>query len=285
MRLIADIGGTNARFALVSREGRVEGAETLQVADHATLAQALDAYRARHPAPVTEAAIAAAGPRIADAIDLTNAPWRIVGPDVSRRLDGAPVRLLNDLEAVALLLPLLMPGESELIGGGPSIGPPMPLIAINIGTGFGAALAVPLAAGGDGTLATEAGHIRLLPATPAEAEVIGPARTVEEVFSGPGLRRLRQRCATAGGRLPDAASRLLGRVIGDLILATGAWGGAYLCGGVTSDFDGLFERAAVLSEIPGPGAMARRLGAVPLHLLRRPAPVLTALARAPIAGR
>src|SRR5699024_8663048 len=119
---------------------------TLSVADFSDIEAALAAYLAACPGAgreVASAAIAAAGPRDGDVIDLTNAPWRIAAGAISRALGGAPVRVMNDLEAVALGLPGLGPEDAEPIAGARRSGAALPMLAANIGTGFGAAIAVP----------------------------------------------------------------------------------------------------------------------------------------------
>lgn len=44
LRLLADIGGTNARFALQAHDGQLENIEVLSCAAHATLGDAMTAY-------------------------------------------------------------------------------------------------------------------------------------------------------------------------------------------------------------------------------------------------
>jgi glucokinase len=297
MRLVADIGGTNARFALAGADGALSRMRTLPVAGYAAFAAALDAYLAAEGAGarIGEAAIAAAGPRAGGAITLTNASWRIEAAAVSARLGGVPVRLLNDLEAVALALPGLEPGAVvPLDGAGTAADAPgrdrLPRLAVNLGTGFGAAVAVPVARGGWTALATEAGHMTLLPASGEERALIAGAVTVEDVFSGPGLARLGGAAPGGGGDppegavapLPAAASAMLGRVLADLALATGAWGGVFLCGGVTASFGALFDAAAVARAFRRAGPMAARLAAVQLCLLRVADPAMRALAGVPV---
>ena len=298
MRLIADIGGTNARFALAGPDG-VRDVEVLPVADFADFGAALAAYLrpGREVAGLTGAAIAAAGPRDGEAIRLTNAPWRIEAGAVSQALGGVPVRLLNDLEAVALGLPALGPGDVEVIAGAPAspeAGPPRPMLAANIGTGFGAAVAVPLPGGGWAVLGAEPGHMTLTPATPSEEGLLRVVHSVEEAFSGPGYARLFGAPVRDGGETvhplrEEAAgddrrlySRIFGRFLGDLVLATGTWGGVWLCGGVTTDFTRIFEVDEVLRAFRKKGKMSARMERVPLSRITAEAPAFRSLATVPI---
>lgn len=291
LRLIADVGGTNARFALAGPDG-VEEVRVLPVADFPDFAPALAAYLGGVRA-VASAAIAAAGPRDGGIVRLTNAPWRIDAAEVASVLGGVPVRVLNDLEAVALGLPQLPAEDFEVIGGEPAARPSQPMLAANVGTGFGAAVAVPVP-GGWIALGTEAGHMTMVPATPSEEGLLRAVRSVEDAFSGPGYARLfgapvrdggETVHPTEGGSNGDARhlySRIFGRLLGDLVLATGSWGGVWLCGGVMADFDRIFEQEEVLRAFHKKGKMAERIARVPLCRITADAPAFRSLATVPV---
>jgi glucokinase len=287
-RLIADVGGTNARFALAG-PGGIFDAVVLAVAGHAGFGEALDAYLARSGATaVGSAAIAAAGPRDGNAVRLTNAPWLIDGAEVSARLGAVPVRVLNDLEAVALCLPALAPGDVEVLAPGAPPTGPAALLAANVGTGFGAAVAVP-ARGGWAVLGTEAGHMTLAPVGHAEATLLAGVRSVEDAFSGPGYARLFGAATENGGesvrpvgdpqeRARSIYSEVFGRVLGDLALATGAWGGVYLTGGVMSDLHRIIEVETMLGALRDKGKMAARMERVPVFRIIADQPAFRGLA-------
>lgn len=281
MRLLADIGGTNARFALVSPGARPGAVERLPVARFPRFEDALAAFLGPAAGRVDEVAVAAAGPLIDGRVRLTNAPWEVSPEAVARVLPGVALRILNDLEAVALLLPGLAPGEVEALRGPASLSPPRPaapMLALNLGTGFGAAVAVPVPSP-DGrawtALATEAGHMTLAPADAEESLACAGAATVEEVLSGPGHARLAARGHPDTRRL---FSRLLGRIAGDLVLATGAWGGLHLCGGLTGAADDLLDRAAFLDKLSERSGVAARLAELPVRRIRLAEPALHGLA-------
>ncbi len=297
-RLIADIGGTNARFAL-ARSGLIADVLVLPVADHDAFGRALDAFLAsRRVDAVNSAVIAAAGPRDGNAVKLTNAPWRMEGAEISARLGGVPVRVLNDLEAVALCLPALAAGDVEMLASGAPGPDPLPMLAANVGTGFGAAVAVPVPTGpglGWTVLGTEAGHMSLAPIGPAETALLEGVRTVEDAFSGPGYARLFGTATEDGGESVHpvaegakggaqgdsrlAYSRLFGRVLGDLALATGAWGGIYLTGGVMSDLHRVVDVETMLGAIRQKGKMADRMERLPVCRITANSPAFRALAR------
>jgi len=185
------------------------------------------------------------------------------------RFGGAQTRLLNDLEAVGHLLPLLADGEIETIAPGE---PPKraPLIAINVGTGFNSAVAVPLRTGWT-ALSAESGHAAL----PRDARVSG-GETVEDILSGPGLAQLRTR---EGDAAHTIFSETLGLCVRDLVLDTGSWGGVYLCGGVMQNAPEVIGRAAFLEALYRDGPMAERIRRVPVHRITASEPTLKALSR------
>jgi len=309
LRLVADIGGTNARFALADGDGGAGAAANLRVADFPQFDDALRAYMARLDtdtrARVESAAFAAAGPVEGDTIKLTNAPWRISAQDVSARL-GVPVRLFNDLQAVALALPFL--GTGDIVPVGPVPFQPAStqrMVAVNVGTGFGAATAIPA---GEAWLAcpSEAGHMTLAPTDTEEAALLaaiapGRAATLEDVLSGDGVVALYAALSGEAAMMADQVfaraaddgaarrtvaliSHWLGRTAGDLVLATAAWGGAYLLGGVVSGWAAHCNAQAFRAAFEDKGKMRARMGAVFSGVVTRKDVALLGLAKAAIGG-
>jgi glucokinase len=227
---------------------------------------AITGFLKDRPAPHS-CAIAAAGPVENNAVQLTNAAWHIDGAALSARL-GCPVRILNDLAGVACALPHLGPDDLITLRAGRTRSD-MPLLAVNVGTGFGASVAIPVA-GGWHPLATEPGHLSMPDA---------PSGEVEDILSGRGHAALRETDDNARIRF----SALLGRVVRDLVLATGAWGGVHFCGGVLSTWEENVDTAAFLTAFDRPGRMAPRLATVPLHRIMHPHPALLGLSRVAVA--
>ena len=120
--LLADIGGTNARFGWIDNAADaaahcVREVRTLPVAGHATLADAASAYLAglaeaaqadgrdwRQP---RKAALAVATPITGDQVSFTNSPWSFSRQALQARLGLDALLVLNDFEALALSLPTL----------------------------------------------------------------------------------------------------------------------------------------------------------------------------------
>lgn len=280
LRLLADIGGTNCRFALADAEGAITARETYPLAAFGRFEDALAAYLERRPQPA-EAALAAAGPMARGVIRLTNAPWIIDRRAISAALGGAPVALLNDLEAVALALPHLGVGDVGVVAEGRVSGGRAPLLALNAGTGLGAALAIPTPPDGWRSLSAEPGHMRFAAALPEESRIAEAAATYEDALAGRGHRLL-------SALFPNPAERrrvysgLLGRVAGDLVLATGAWGGVFLTGGVLQAWADNVNPVSLLDQFVDKGPMAERMAAVPIYRIVKAAPAMTGLAHAPV---
>ncbi|NUT41294.1 MAG: glucokinase [Thermoactinospora sp.] len=252
--LVADIGGTNARFALVDGPGaRLEQIEVLAVADHATLDDAVAAYLDGKGVTVRAAAVAVAGPVNGPDYALTNAHWRGSIRDLAVPYAG----LLNDFEALALSLPYLEAGDLATLGG-PAPGHGVKAV-LGPGTGLGVAGLVP-ADGAWVPVPCEGGHVTVPVTDTREAEIIrvlfaqGMERVeAEDLLSGSGLPRLHRALAVVNGvtapelgaadivaRLDDSLCSetvevfcgMLGSFAGNVALTLGARGGVYLGGGV-----------------------------------------------------
>ncbi len=302
-RLVADVGGTNARFAIADADGALDRVKVFKTADFPTFFDALSAYRsdAGGLREIDACAIAAAGPVDDNAIKLTNNPWVVDGAKISAMMNGAPVAVVNDLEAVAAALPYLTPDDLTTIG---AIAPVRPerrtMIAVNVGTGFGAASAIRRDRRWY-TCPTEAGHM-----TRGSVEGLSTLRadtSVEDVLSGSGLARLRERLAgqaastarpsdvfAAAGRDPAAAravavfTDILARVAGNLTLATCAWGGVYLCGSVATAWASIADIARFRAEFVRKGPMHARMLEVPTAVIRADTAALYGLAMMPISS-
>ncbi|MGY6536093.1 MAG: glucokinase [Pararhodobacter sp.] len=258
-QIAVDLGGTHCRIALadhgVLRPGSIR---RLKVAGHAGLKPILAEYmQAQAVVGCAGLCIAAAGPVQADSVRMTNLGWVIEAGALAELTDGAPVRLLNDLQAQGHALDGILPGHLRplVMAAQPARHPARETrLVVGMGTGFNAAVVHPLARGALVPPA-EAGHMHL-PAQDRDERAFSRAlaarhglATVEEALSGRGLEAIH---AWLTGQALDAAAitanldagqpearasgalfaRLLGRVLADLALAHLPWGGIYLVGGV-----------------------------------------------------
>lgn len=309
-RIVADVGGTNSRFGISAGPGDLGEVRVYPTSGEASFTDALATYVAdigarAAPSWCRSVSIAAAGPVDAGLVRLTNAAWSISAREVSLFLGGVPVSLVNDLEAVGLLLPHLQPTDVASIGGVENAALTGNRIAVNVGTGFGAATAVRAGEGRWAVAAGEAGHMSLALASVEEAAILGSGATIEDFVSGAGVVRLHaahlQEAKSEAGRSADAVfaavghdpaaartavmlSRLLGRITGDLVLATAAWDGAFLCGSVARAWLRVADIAAFRSAFESKGPMHDRMARVPTFLINQPEPALMGLTYAEVAA-
>jgi len=305
--LIADLGGTNLRFALT------DGAQTrhetaLMAGDYATLEDAVATYLARissEPAP-PRAVVAAAGPQDGETIAFTNREWQTSVAAMKDRFAFDRIAVINDFAAVAHALPHLTATEYRSIGDErvPRDGP---MVVLGPGTGLGVAIVLPDEGGGR-VVPGEGGHATLAAQTVAEEQVIGYLRNLhghasaERALSGGGLadlhdavlavrgkpgRRLDAAAITAAARSDEDCREavtlftgFLATVAGDLALTVGASGGVYVAGGIVPKLGDLFDGDRFRRRFTTKGRLAGYLDPFPTRLITHPEPALLGLARA-----
>ncbi|MBU1213138.1 MAG: glucokinase [Alphaproteobacteria bacterium] len=300
--LLGDIGGTNARFAVSDAPGELQAVRSYKAVDYPRFEDALASYiahlRADRNVAFKAVRIAAAGPVGADCeVALTNSPWRISKAGLRAAVGVDCAELFNDLEAVAFALPHLRPGDDRPIGDPAKPICPGNLLAVNVGTGFGAAIAFRSGEGGFSAIATEAGHMSFSATTEDEAEFFGICRSIEDLLSGDGVvsayRAFRNagrhdapqlnsagevfaasRSDTAAARTVATFTRVLARVAGDLVLATGSWGGCYFCGSVVQGWAAQVDELQFRKAFAEKGKMSERMSSVPTRLVSLSDPAL-----------
>lgn len=144
MYLIGDIGGTKTLLAVYApgqEHPEPEVMERFSSDDYPSLEAIIAAFKERHPDEITHAVFGVAGPVVNGRAQITNLPWIIDEQKVIDRFHFQGVRLLNDLEAVALAVPHLM--DSERVQIKPGRARPQGAIGIVApGTGLGEAYLV-----------------------------------------------------------------------------------------------------------------------------------------------
>ncbi|WP_284309469.1 glucokinase, partial [Hydrogenophaga electricum] len=161
-RLLADIGGTNARFGWQAAPGEpVSAVRVLACAEHPSLMGAIRAYLAQAGlAAPRAAALAIASPITGDQVRMTNHHWGFSQAELKAGLGLDVLRLLNDFTALALSLPAIPAGELRQVGGGP--GDPAAAVALlGAGTGLGVSGLLPDGRGGWVPIQGEGGHVTL----------------------------------------------------------------------------------------------------------------------------
>ncbi len=163
--LIADIGGTNARFALTPSDGAPALIEqrSLPAAEFASLQHAAEHYLALVGARPTQAAIAVACPVAGDEVRLTNRAWSFSQAELQRSLKLDALTVINDFGAVAHAVPGLRSEDVMTLHGSDELPPQGPVTVLGPGTGLGIALLVGEASSGWRVVETEGGHVSFAP--------------------------------------------------------------------------------------------------------------------------
>lgn len=296
--LVADIGGTNARFALAEIGGEdisVRDMQTFRAEDFESIRDAAGAYLEAVGVKPSAACFAAAGPATDAVIEFTNSPWVLDVADMKSALALERLCVINDFEALASSVRCLRP--SDLLAVKPGSGDARaPILVIGPGTGLGQALIVPFG-GRDRIIATEGGHVGFAPRGEEEVEVMKfiarehPRVSIERLLSGRGLVNIhRALCARAG--VPRVSLRadeiskaaltqeypiavksvemfcaLLGSAAGDAVLATGARGGVVLGGGILPKIREIFLKSRFVERFLDKGRMRSYVEDVPINLI------------------
>lgn len=319
-RLIADIGGTNARFALTGADGRPYGERVLAVADYDGITAATRAYLADCPEPrPLEAVLAVALPITGDQVTMTNnTRWSFSIEATRRALGFEQLQVLNDFTALALAVPHLTPGERRQVGGGNAV--PGTAIAL-LGPGTGLGMAGLIWAGNRWLpLQSEGGHATFAPITDREWAIVRWWReqrlqqqkpghiSCERLVSGPGLVNLYQALAALAQQPADALQpsqiteraladacplcreavdmfcAALGSAAGNLALTLGALGGVYIGGGIVPRLGECFDRSAFRQRFEGKGRFQSYLAAIPTYVITATHPALRGAAAAGVQG-
>lgn len=307
--LVGDIGGTNARFALVEPDGSIHDVVRLTCRDHPSLADACETYlrQVAPKSPPRRGALAVASPIMGDDVQLTNLHWSFSIEQTRRRLGFDVFDVVNDFVANALAIPRLTPDDVLKVGRGEPTAH-APIWALGPGTGLGAAALV-----WSGhhwmPVPSEGGHMTIAAATDREAEVLSVIRqrlshvSAERVVSGPGLVNLYTAVATLSGVRPDPDvtpadvtrrglgrscaicqetielfASMLGTVASDLAMVLNARGGIYIAGGIVPRLLPWFVDSGFRFRFEHKGRFSAFLAGLPTVIITRPLPALAGLA-------
>jgi glucokinase len=315
-RLVADIGGSNARFGWVASPGAAAAhVRKLAVPDFPGPAEAARAYLTELDGelgdayqPPCQAAMAVATAVSGDRIAFTNSHWNFSRAALQAELGLDGLQVLNDFEALALALPRLGPSQLRAHGALPQARGT--LAVIGPGTGLGVAGVVQTARGWI-ALPGEGGHSTLAPCDDFESEILRAARrhfdhvSAERLLSGIGLPVLHRAVASVLGqpvgepwraeqimerglngqdeacrRSLDAFCSMLGSFAGNVALLLGARGGVYIGGGIVPRMEERFFASAFRERFEAKGRLKGYLEAIPTALITDTLVALTGAAAA-----
>lgn len=298
--LVADVGGTNARLAILGADGALSPTQRFANDEFDSFGQVLQAYGRRDLAGCV---VAIAGPVTPDQARLTNRDWVFRRPDIAGvlGLSGADrVRLMNDLAALGHALPGVASSQlTRIRPAGSAGGANGQALVVGIGTGFNVAL-VKLGPTGPTVLESELGHAcppSCVSTALAAAWGDAPERfpTNEEVFSGRGLSHVHQLLAGGTARAGaeilaeyhtdgnaahsvDLVADLLGLLTQQLIYTYLPFDGVYFAGGVARGILGSPARARFLTALAASGPFAAQANSVSISLINDDAAALAGIA-------
>ncbi|KQQ47104.1 glucokinase [Duganella sp. Leaf126] len=303
-RLLADVGGTNARFALETAPGQIVAIDVLPCVEYPTLAAALLAYLGSPlvakavgtgQGRIRNGAIAIANPVIGDMVRMTNHHWAFSIEALRREVGFDTLLVVNDFTALASALPFLSFEQKRQVGDGVAVqGTPLGLIGA--GTGLGVSGLIP---GRDGwtALLSEGGHVSFAPVNQTEVEILQYAWTefehvsAERLMSGAGIELIYRALAKMRGVAaePLAASDIsrralvgdcalcdevieafccmLGTIAGNLVVTLGAQGGVYIGGGIVPKLGQRFDRSGFRARFEYKGRFNQYLAQVPTWVI------------------
>ncbi|MDJ0389208.1 glucokinase [Roseomonas sp. E05] len=296
-RLLADLGGTNARFALSEAGGPPQEERKLAVADHPGVVEAARAYLAGRT--VEEAVFAVATPVRGDTVTFTNNTWHFSIRAAQQALDLERLTVINDFVAQAAAISLMTPEDLRVLKPGQPQAE-RPQVVLGPGTGLGVAFVL-REGGAAHILPSEGGHASFAPQDALQAEILQRLRplhgghvSTERLLSGPGLLQLTRILGeirgaavpvespadvsqrAASGACPICAeavrlfSAILGATAGNLALTLLTGGGVYITGGLCRGLGPLLDQEALLTAFHAKGRFAGLLEAVPVVQVLRP---------------
>ena len=312
--VVADVGGTNARFALAEvDDGQVLSvgeSVTMLTAEHASFQTAWQAFERQSGDSLPLAlALSFAGPVGGEVLKLTNNPWVIRPALMEDRLGVTRFTIVNDFGAIGHAVAALGDEHLRHVRGPDG---PLPATGMTtiVGPGTGLGVAQLLRTDHDyHVVETEGGHIDFAPLDPIEDQLLDFLRhrhrrvSIERIASGQGLANLYEVLAGIEGEAlvsrddkalwaaaidgsdPIAVAALdrfflsLGAVAGDLALAHGA-NAVVIAGGLGYRLRDRFATSGFADRFIAKGRFERRMQAIPVKLVIHPQPGLYGAAAA-----
>lgn len=298
--IIADIGGTNARFAY-ARDNKIIVQKDYKCNDFPTIIDAARAFihdHKDHEMPQV-AVFAVAGPVNGDQVDLTNLAWKFSCEEVKAALNLSLIEVINDFKAVALGVTHIDQKYIKTIYDVPPLDQ-KPIGILGPGTGLGVASLVYdgaryVAVDGEG------GHVTMPARSQREFDIFQQMLnkyhhiSAERVCSGKGIENLYHSICELDGAMPidginaeqisqkaiekscpicieslDLMCGFLGRVTGNLALILKAQSGMYIAGGIPPKLGDYFFQSRFVEEYTSKGRMSDLVKSIPVYMIDHP---------------
>ena len=308
--LAGDVGGTNARLALVELDGR--GARITRDAryrsrDYPGLTPIVGRFLADAGSRPDRACFGIACPVVGDDCTAPNLPWTVDARRLAADIGIPRTAIINDFIAVGYGIELLGPSDlATLQEGAPT--PRGPIALIGAGTGLGQGF---LIWEGDHyrALASEGGHGDFAPSGEVQRGLLLHLRrqfgrvSWERLLSGPGIVNAYRYLLASGvapertvvhdemekedpamvisrhgtaktdclsDRALDLFCQIFGAQAGNLALTVVSTGGVYLAGGIAPRLIERLRSGLFLNAFRNKGRMSELLSRIPVHVIMNP---------------
>jgi glucokinase len=295
-RLLADIGGSFARFAIQREAGKFEHVMALRSDEFPDFLSALHSYIQRaEAADVHHAAVAIANPVEGDLVRMTNYPWQFSIEETRQAAGFDTLLVVNDFTALAMGLPYLGRDSLRQVGGGTPRERSV-LGLVGAGTGLGVSGLIPV---DDGwvSLASEGGHVAFAPTTARELFILEyawrqyPHVSAERLISASGIELIYRALAKRADAnveplaAPEITKRgvnggdalcaetlevfceMLGTVAANVAVTLGAFGGVYIGGGIVPRLGAYFARSGFRARFETKGRFSDYVAHIPTYVV------------------
>lgn len=305
--LAGDIGGTNARLALIDVDGgtaRIVRREKYLSRDYPGLIPIVQQFCPEPSSRPDRACFGLACPVTGDDCTTSNLPWTVNRQRLAREIGIPRTRIINDFAAIGHGIEFLGPSDlATLQPGQPAATGPIGLIGA--GTGLGVGL-VFREAGGYRVVPSEGGHTDFAPGDDLQIGLLRFLRarfgrvSWERVVSGPGLLNIYTYLREAGvapeqprvraeiegedppavigrhglagddplsDRTLDLFCQLLGAKAGNLALTLMATGGIYIGGGIAPRLVERLKNGLLIAAFRNKGRLSELLARIPVHVI------------------
>ncbi len=301
--LVADVGGTNIRVALIDLDSGKQGqVYTYLCKEFATLGDAIRQFLQEVNRQVHHACIDVACPVDEDHIELTNNHWAFSIRELRRELDLESLHVINDYTAIAMAIPGLGLDQKIKIGDGESL-EKMPIAVCGPGTGLGVAF-LKNYENQWVCLEGEGGHVDFAPHNEMEIFLLNRLLqsythvSSERFITGPGLVNIYQSVKEyfkeeAEDLTPAEISakavtgedyrcreslqifcELLGSFAGNLALTIWASGGVYIAGGIAPRIVDFIKESGFRNRFEEKGRFKEKIKKIPTYIVTESQPGL-----------
>ena len=321
--LAGDVGGTNARLAIVELEERTARfvyQNRYPSGEYLGLAPIVRRFLEETGSRPDRACFGIACPVVGEDCTAPNLPWTVNARALAAEIGIPRTAIINDFVAVGYGIEMLTPADlATLQEGVPE--PEGPIALIGPGTGLGEGFLI-WQHDHYRVLASEGGHADFAPSGEVQAGLLRSLRAQfgrvswERLLSGPGIANI-YRYLLDSGVVPEQASvraeldaedhatvivrraldrsdclsvravelfwEILGAEAGNLALSVVATGGVYIAGGIAPRIVQQLDSGPFLAAFRNKGRLSGLLARIPLHVVMHPG--LGMLGAAAVAGR